>query len=75
MEDRVMYLVMILTIAAVFVLTIWLCWFALNLVLDTSRESYLENRRYIRTNLTFAMALIIFIAVMLTVMRSGDFLT
>lgn len=66
-----MYAAMILAIATAFVLTIWLCWFALNLVLDTSRETRSESQHYVRTNLAFAAALVTILAVNLLILRLG----
>ena len=64
-----MIVAMILAIATAFVLTIWLCWFGLNLALDTSRATHAENRRYVRTNLGFAAFLVTVLALMLLILR------
>lgn len=64
-----MYAAMILAIATAFVLTIWFCWFALNLTLDTSRETHSENRRYVRTNLAFGAVIATILAVALLLLR------
>lgn len=64
-----MYAVIVLAIALAFVLTIWFCWFALNLVLDTSRDTRIESARYIRNNLLFAAPLLTILAVILLVLR------
>lgn len=64
-----MYSAIVLAVATAFVLTIWLCWFALNLALDTSRATRAENRRYVRTNVVFGSVLVTVLALTMLMLR------
>jgi divalent metal cation (Fe/Co/Zn/Cd) transporter len=68
-EGCAMVLMMVLAVAGSFLLTIWLCWFTLNVALDTSRSTYFEDRHNLRVNLLFGSIVAAFVAILWSVLR------
>jgi hypothetical protein len=60
---------MVIAVAGSFLLMIWLCWFTLNVSLDTSRSTHFENRHDVRVNVLFGLVVAAIVVIMVAVLR------